>query len=70
MKQLMHLVYYIPVDYLATTIFCREKGTMYQLRNLINRTSIPSDPSDNMNAAEDFLLLLLHTHAAAATKVI
>ena len=43
---------------------------MYQLRNLINRTSVPSDPSKNMNAAEDFLLLLLHTHVVAAAKVL
>ena len=42
---------------------------MYQFRNLINRTSIPSNP-ENMNAAEDFMLLLLHTHIIAAAKVI
>ena len=42
---------------------------MYQLKNLINRT-LPSDPKDNMNSCEDFLLLLLHTHAVAAAKVI
>lgn len=38
-----------------------DKGTMYQLKNLINR-SLPSDPSDNVKAAEDFLLLLVHAH--------
>ena len=27
-------------------------------------------PKDNMNSCEDFLLLLLHTHAVAAAKVI
>ena len=43
---------------------------MYQLRNLINRKAVPSDPSTNMNAAEDFLLLLLHGHAVAAGKII
>lgn len=43
---------------------------MYQLRNLINRTSVPTDPTKNMNAAEDFLLLLLHAHAVAAAKAI
>lgn len=43
---------------------------MYQLRNVINRTSVPSDPSKNMNAAEDLLLLLLHTHVVAAAKVL
>ena len=43
---------------------------MYQLCNLINRTSAPSDPSKNMNAADDFLLLLLHMHVVAAAKVL
>ncbi len=43
---------------------------MFQLRNLINRKSVPSDPSTNMNAAEDFLKLLLHAHGVAAAKVI
>ena len=42
---------------------------MYHLRNLINRSSIPSNPEKNMNAAEDFLLLLLHTHVVAAARV-
>ena len=43
---------------------------MYELRNLINRTSVPADPSDNMNSAEDFLLLLLYSHTIAAAKTI
>ena len=43
---------------------------MYQLRNLINRTSVPTDPQANMNSAEDFLLLLLHAHCVAAAKTI
>ena len=42
---------------------------MYQLKNLINHT-LPVDPKDDMNSCEDFLLLLLHTHAVAAAKVI
>ena len=41
---------------------------MDQLRNLINRTSVPLDPQNNMTAAEDFMLLLLHTHIVAAGK--
>ena len=48
----------------------QEKCTLYQLRNLINRTSVPTDPKANMNAAEDFLLLLLHAHVTAAAKII
>ena len=43
---------------------------MYQLRNLINRNSIPTDPSSNMNSAEDFLLLLLHAYNVAAANTI
>lgn len=40
------------------------------LRNLIHRTNVPTDPQNNMNAAEDFLLLLLHTHVVAAADAI
>ena len=39
---------------------------MYQLRNLICRNVVPSDPEKNMNAAEDFMLLLVHCHTVAA----
>ena len=46
-----------------------EKGTMYHIRNLINRTTIPADPEKNMNASEDFLLLVVHAHVVAAAKV-
>ena len=46
-----------------------DKGTMYQLKNLINR-SVPSDPSSNVKAAEDFLLLLVHAHIIAAARVL
>lgn len=48
----------------------RDKGTLYQLRTLTNRTSVPSDPSENMNAAEDFLLLVLHAQCVVAAKQI
>lgn len=47
-----------------------EKGTLYQLRNLLHRTSVPRDPEDNMKAAEDFLLVVLHAHATAAANEI
>ncbi len=43
---------------------------MYQLRNLIHRSSVPSDPQNNMNSAEDFLLLLLHAYVVAAADMI
>ena len=46
----------------------QETGTMYQVKNLLNRTSVPLDPKKNMNASEDFLLLLLHAHVIAAAK--
>ena len=47
-----------------------ERGTMYQLRNLIRHTNVSSDPQNNMNAAEDYLLLLLHTHVVAAANTV
>jgi len=49
----------------------RDKGTLYQLRNLINHTAIKSDPSKNMKATEDFLTVELHGYiVAGATKLI
>jgi len=47
-----------------------EKGTLYQLKNLLHRTGVPNDPGDNMKAAEDFLLVVLHSHVIAAAKTI
>lgn len=46
----------------------QETGTMYQVKNLLNRTSVPLDPEKNMNTSEDFLLLLLHAHVIADAK--
>ena len=48
----------------------QEKGTIYQLRNVINRTNVPTDPQNNMNAAEDFMFLVLHAHFVAAAEAI
>lgn len=47
-----------------------DKGTLCQLKHLINRTSVPSDPDHNMKAAEDFLTVVLHAHIIAACDVI
>lgn len=43
---------------------------MHQLRNIIGRTNVPLDPQKNMNAAEDFMMLLLHCHLVAAAEMI
>ena len=48
----------------------KDKGTLYQLRNLINRTAVKSDPSKCMKATEDFLMVVLHGYiVAGATKL-
>ena len=41
---------------------------MFQMKNFINRSSVPLDPSHNMKASEDFLLLLLQVHMVAAAN--
>lgn len=43
-----------------------DKGTLYQLKNIINCTSVPTSPDKNMKAAEDFLLVTVHAHIVAA----
>ena len=45
-----------------------EKGTLYQLKVLINRTAVRSLPSKNLKPTEDFLLLILHSYVIAAAE--
>lgn len=45
----------------------KEKGTLYQLRNLIQRTSVHVHPKQGMNATEDFMQVLLGGHVLAAS---
>ena len=37
---------------------------------MLHRSSVPIDPGDNLKAAEDFFLVVLHAHIVAAAKVI
>ena len=37
-------------------------GTLFQLKNVINRSCVPRDPKDNMKAAEDFFLHVVYAH--------
>ena len=43
-----------------------EKGTLLQLKQLINRTSVPREPQKDMNASEDFLQVIFISHIIAA----
>ena len=47
-----------------------EKGTLYQLKNLLHHTAVALVPGDNMKAAEDFLEIVLHGHIVAAAESI
>ena len=46
-----------------------DQGTLYQLKNIIQRRNVVSDPKDNFNACSDFLNIILDAHItmAAAT---
>ena len=43
-----------------------QHGTLYQLRNLLNRTNVVSDPMDNYNACNDFFVTMIQCHIIAA----
>lgn len=47
-----------------------DKGTLYQLKNTINRTSVPADPAANMKAAEDFDEVIQALIIAASKDII
>ena len=41
-------------------------GTLFQLRNLLNRRNVRKDPSDDVNACEDFFMTVTEGHILAA----
>ena len=43
-----------------------ERGTLYQLRNLINRRNVSSLCKDDFNACEDFFELVVSGHVLVA----
>lgn len=43
-----------------------DKGSLFQLKNTINRSNVPKDPKDNMNAAEAFMDDALAAHILAS----
>ena len=45
-------------------------GTLYPLRNKINRRNVSKDPSGNATACEEFFLLVTEAHVLAATQTI
>jgi L1 cell adhesion molecule like protein len=51
---------------LYSQVSAAEKGTLYQLRNLIHRTSVPINPKKGMNESEDFMETLLRGHVLAS----
>ena len=43
-----------------------DHGTLYQLRNRLNRTNV-KDPKTDYNACDDFFILVISCHIVAAT---
>ena len=44
----------------------REKGTLHQLKNVINRTNLKAKPKDSVNATHDFITLVTTCHIISA----
>ena len=47
-----------------------EKGTLIQIKNSINRSSVPDDPKKNMKAVEDFMEVVLSAHVIIAANTV
>ncbi len=43
-----------------------ERGTLYQIRNLINRRNVKETPKNDVNASEDFLEDVVTAYIIAA----
>ena len=48
----------------------RDKGTIFNLQQVLNRTSVHADPSKDLKAAEDFFGLVWEAHVVAAAKYV
>lgn len=47
-----------------------DHGALYQLRNLINRRNVVSDPKNNFNACDDFFGLIVQCRILAAAMTL
>jgi L1 cell adhesion molecule like protein len=47
-----------------------EHGTIYQIRNLIGRSNVVTQPKNDMNACEDFLKIVLYSYITVAAMEI
>lgn len=57
--------------YFYDTNSASEHGTLYQLRNKINRTNVVTNPKSNYNACGDFLETVIVAHIlSAAMKIL
>ena len=56
------------VDRFYSTKSSADKGTLFQLKELVNRTSFGKNPKNNMKATEDFLEVVLFAHVIAASN--
>jgi len=45
---------------------CREGGTLFQLKNLLNRRNVAKDVSSNYHAVGDFIDLIIDCHIITA----
>lgn len=49
-----------------STASSSDHGTLYQLRNILNRTNVVKDPTKDFNACDDFFQLIISGHVIAA----
>lgn len=56
--------------WLYNTSSSKDHGTLYQLKNLINRKNVKTHPKDDFRACDDFFVLVVKCHILAAAMEI
>ena len=51
-----------------STFSSGDHGSLYQLRNKVNRTNVVKNPKNDFNACDDYFLLIISCYAIAATR--
>jgi len=56
------------VNRFYSTISSTNKGTLFQLKQLVHHTSFGKKPKNNMKTSEDFLELVITAHVITASN--
>ena len=66
----IHIFVQIIWKYFYSTRSGRDQGTLYHIRNRLNRSNVPTEVKRDFNACEDFIETVISSHIVAAALTV